>query len=422
MRLLADEPHRWTLAFRDRAREAAFMEAYGREVRGFYRVATVAILILWSASVGLDLAAPAGERAPSMIVRFAAVTPVVLVAIAVAFAPRAVYLRWWQPVAVATFATVQAGTVALAVVSAREVIHYQVGGFILVMLIGAGLDLARAIYIVAIGSVLAVAMAVALASSPYVAAHDLTVDILWVAVALAGAIIVSGRAEIARRLRFIQRGQLERERTRTETLLRNLLPEPIAARLREGPTVIADALDEVTVLFADLKGFSELATEIPPEALVDRLDRVFSAFDDLAREHGLEKIKTMGDAYMAVAGAPFRRADHASAAAAMARAMIERLAALEPSLALRVGLASGPVVAGVIGRTKHSYDLWGETVNLASRMESHGVPGRIQIAERTRALLGPEVAVEDRGAIELKGLGPTRAFLLAPAPGARSAA
>lgn len=410
--LLTDEPHRWTLAFRDRAREAAFMDGYGREVRGFFRIAIVTILVLWCASVGLDLAARPGERAPFFVIRFAIVAPVIVAGLAVAYGPRAAYLRLWHATAVAVFATVLGGTVALAAWSPDAVIDYAVGGFLLALLTGAGLDLVRAIFVVAIGVAGALAMAIVLVATSDRTGGALAVNLLWVAVALTGAIIISGRAEIARRIRFVQRGLLERERARTEALLRNLLPDAIAARLKDGPAVIADGLDEVTVLFADLKGFSNLATEITPAELVGRLDRVFSAFDELAREHGLEKIKTMGDAYMAVAGAPDPRPDHAVAAATMARAMIDRLAALEPSLSIRVGLASGPVVAGVIGRTKHSYDLWGETVNLASRMESHGLPGRVQLAARTRALLGDGFPVEDRGAIELKGLGPTPAYLL----------
>ncbi len=410
--LLADEPHHWTLAFRSRAREAAFMDAYGREVRGFYRVAMIAILILWSASVGLDLAAPPDQRLPLLIIRFACVTPIVVAAIVVSLLPRPLYLRTWHVASVAVYATVLAGTVALAVFAPAEVMQYVVGGFLLTILTGAGLDLARAIYIVVLGTIMAVAMTVALVTSPHIDLAHAAVHVLWVAVALTASIIISGRGEVARRLRFLQLGQLDRERGRTEALLRNLLPEPIAARLKDGPVVIADRLDEVTVLFADLKGFSVLSTEVTPSELVERLDRLFSAFDELARDHGLEKIKTIGDAYMAVAGAPFARADHAQIATRMAVAMIERLAGLEPALAVRVGLASGPVVAGVIGRSKQSYDLWGETVNLASRLESHGLPGRVQIAARTRELLGPDVAVEDRGAIDLKGLGPTPAFLI----------
>jgi class 3 adenylate cyclase len=211
----------------------------------------------------------------------------------------------------------------------------------------------------------------------------------------------------------VQAGLLAAEKNRSEALLRNLLPDPIAARLKDGPKTIADGLDGVTVLFADLKGFTTLATQLTPEQLVQRLDSVFSAFDALAQQHGLEKIKTMGDAYMAVAGAPFPQQDHAVLATHMALDMIERLGQLEPALQLRIGLASGPVVAGVIGRSKLSYDLWGATVNLASRMESHGIPGRVQVSQSTRDLLDGRFAIENRGEVELKGLGPTATFLIA---------
>ncbi|MBK9036818.1 MAG: adenylate/guanylate cyclase domain-containing protein [Myxococcales bacterium] len=411
----SDEPQTWTLAFVDRAREAAFLDDYARDVRGFYRIAMAAVVLLWSASVGFDLQATPADRAPLLAIRFGAVTPVLVAALVVGFLPWPRFLRWWRLAAIVAYAAVQAGVVALVVYAPGEMSQLVVGGFLLTVLIGAALDLSRAIRIVAVASGGAVAMGVALVRSPHLTTRAASIDLLWIAVAVAGAALVAVRLEQARRQRWIDRGLLEYERERTETLLANLLPPPIAERLKEGPRVIADRLAEVTVLFADLKGFSTLSTQITPDELVGRLDRVFSAFDELARVHGLEKIKTIGDAYMAVAGAPAARADHAAAAAAMSQAMLARLRELEPDLELRVGLASGPAVAGVIGRSKYTYDLWGETVNLASRMESHGVAGRVQIAARTRALLGDAVAVEDRGTIEVKGLGPTATFLLAAA-------
>ena len=411
--MAAGEPQHWTLRFVDPARERAFMHRYGREVRVFYRVAMLAIVALWTASIGLDLAARPDQRPPMYVIRFGVVMPVILAGVVTGFAPLHVYDRWWHRVAVAVYVTVLAGTVALVVAAPGNVVAYAVGGFLLTILTGAGLDLARAVYITFVGAVLAIAMVAALVASPHTTTRAVMVDSLWVGVALCGAIIISGRAEIARRLRFVQGGLLVREKARTETLLQNMLPASIAARLKDGPVVIADAAPEVTVLFADLKGFTGLAAGITPEQLIARLDRVFSAFDELAQAHGLEKIKTMGDAYMAVAGVPAARADHAITAARMALAMIAKLRELEPTLALRVGLASGPVVAGVIGRTKHSYDLWGATVNLASRMESHGVPGRVQIAERTRDLIGDALPVDAGHDVDLKGIGPTRAFLLA---------
>ena len=414
---MTDDPRTWTLAFADPAREAAYRDDFGRDVRGFYRIALVRVLVLWSASVGFDLQAAAADRGPLFAIRFGAVTPVVVGALVVGFLPWPQFRRLWRPAAGVAYAAVQAGVVALVSYAPGELSQLVVGGFLLTVLIGAAMDLQRAVWVVTMAAAGAVAMAIAILRSPVIGARATYVDLLWIAIAVAGATVVAVRLEQARRQRWIDRGIIERERERTETLLANLLPPPIAERLKDGHRVIADRLGEVTVLFADLKGFSGLSTRVTPDELVTRLDRVFSAFDELARVHGLEKIKTIGDAYMAVAGAPAPRADHAAAAAAMATAMIARLRDIEPALELRVGLASGPAVAGVIGRSKYSYDLWGETVNLASRMESHGVAGRVQVAARTRELLGDAVPVEDRGTIDVKGLGPLPTYLLAAGDG-----
>ena len=207
-----------------------------------------------------------------------------------------------------------------------------------------------------------------------------------------------------------------RERERSENLLLNILPGPIAARLKDGPVTIADSFDSVTVLFADLVGFTSLSARIPTSELITLLNEVFSSFDALAEKHGLEKIKTIGDAYMLVGGVPTERRDHAEAVAAMALEMIEviarRSAEAGEKLGVRIGIHSGPVVAGVIGTRKFSYDLWGDTVNTASRMESHGEPGRIQLSEATRTLLGAKFALRERGVIVIKGKGEMRTWFL----------
>jgi adenylate cyclase len=211
---------------------------------------------------------------------------------------------------------------------------------------------------------------------------------------------------------------LGRERDRSERLLLNVLPEPIAARLkRHEGDVIADQHDEVTVLFADLVGFTAASADMPPGELVALLDRIFSRFDDVADREGLEKIKTIGDAYMLVGGLPEPRPDHAQAVARAALAIRDELDAIagEPGcewLELRIGIDTGPAVAGVIGRRKFIYDLWGDTVNTASRMESHGLPGQIQVSARTAAALDGAFVVEPRGTIEVKGKGPMETFLL----------
>ena len=209
----------------------------------------------------------------------------------------------------------------------------------------------------------------------------------------------------------------EAERERSERLLLSILPEPIAARLKRSPSLIADGYPDVTVLFADIVDFTPLARQLSPERLVALLDRVFSAFDDLAERHGLEKIKTIGDAYMVAGGLPLPRPDHAEAVAEMALDMLDAIARCGRDaglpLTVRIGMDSGPVVAGVIGRRKFIYDLWGDTVNTASRMESHGLAGEVQLTERCRARLDGRYEFRPRGEIDVKGKGRMATFLLA---------
>jgi adenylate cyclase len=212
---------------------------------------------------------------------------------------------------------------------------------------------------------------------------------------------------------------LARERERSEALLHMILPHAIAERLKAGEAVIADEHAAVTVLFSDLCGFTEFAGRAGPRQVITVLDEIFAEFDRLAERHGAEKIKTIGDAWMAVAGLSPPRADHAHAMAALALEVVESFAALKRRLdlplELRVGMHSGPVVAGVIGRGRFSYDLWGDTVNVASRMESHSLPSRIQVSEATRALVADAFLVEDRGKIDVKGKGAVATgFLVGP--------
>jgi adenylate cyclase len=210
---------------------------------------------------------------------------------------------------------------------------------------------------------------------------------------------------------------LNREREKSERLLLNVLPEKVAERLKEGEATIADSYPAVTVLFADLCGFTEFSQRVDARHLVGLLDEIFSTFDHIASALGVEKIKTIGDAYMAVAGLPVPRDDHADAMASMALGMLDAFRDVIRSrgvaLELRIGIHSGPVVAGVIGRHKFTYDLWGDTVNTASRMESHGEPSRIHISPTTRALLGDRYRFADRGEVQVKGKGTMRtSFLL----------
>jgi class 3 adenylate cyclase len=210
--------------------------------------------------------------------------------------------------------------------------------------------------------------------------------------------------------------ELGREREKSERLLHNILPATIAERLKNGEATIAESFPNVTVLFADLSGFTEFSEHVDPQQVVGLLDEIFSTFDHLAHAHGVEKIKTIGDAYMAVSGLPVPRPDHAEAMAVMAIGMQEAFRGVMRNrglaLELRVGMHSGPVAAGVIGRQKFTYDLWGDTVNLASRMESHGEPSRIHVSPTTRALLGDAFRFADRGEVSIKGRGTLHTFFL----------
>jgi class 3 adenylate cyclase len=232
--------------------------------------------------------------------------------------------------------------------------------------------------------------------------------------AMLAAVLLFAEAVRGRRL-------LQAEQQRSEQLLLNVLPAPIADRLKQGEEVIADRFPEVTVLFADLVDFTRRSQETTPERVVRVLDDLFSALDQLAERHGLEKIKTVGDAYMAVGGLPEPRPDHAQAVAEMALDVREEVARhLDPGgepLAVRIGIDIGPVVAGVIGRRKFSYDLWGDTVNTASRMESQGVAGCIQVTDRTYRRLRDRYRFERRGPVQVKGKGELVTWFLVGRPG-----
>ena len=210
---------------------------------------------------------------------------------------------------------------------------------------------------------------------------------------------------------------LRLEQIKTEQLLLNILPAPIAQKLKqEEEDTIAEEFEEVTVMFADIVGFTQFATRTAPKNLVEILNHIFSKFDDLTEHYGLEKIKTIGDAYMVAGGLPLAKKNHAEAIAKMALDMQGAINNFTfqcaDALTLRIGIHTGSVVAGVIGKQKFSYDLWGDTVNIASRMESHGVPGQIQVSEVTYERLQEQFLFEKRGSIQVKGKGKMMTYFL----------
>jgi adenylate cyclase len=213
-----------------------------------------------------------------------------------------------------------------------------------------------------------------------------------------------------------QQNLIVAEQKRSDALLRNVLPDRVAEQLKSSDEPIADFFPEVTVLFADIVGFTALAAVAQPRDLVALLNDIFSTFDALTRARGVEKIKTIGDAYMAVAGVPEPRPDHVETIADLALEMRAALAGIRGRTGVdvecRLGLATGPAVAGVIGQQRFSYDLWGHTVNMAARLESHGVAGRIQVGSDVCTRLQGTHVLEPRGAVDLKGIGPVETWFL----------
>lgn len=242
-----------------------------------------------------------------------------------------------------------------------------------------------------------------------IATHDPSVAIFFFSNSLSALLILGSMVAYFRYAATRAESALEVEKQRSDELLLNILPGSIAMRLKQGETLIADRFEHATVLFADLVHFTKMSSESHPEEIVRILDEVFSRFDEATQRLGLEKVKTIGDAYMVIGGAPEALDDHAARTVQLAFEMIELLdktaARLNKPLALRIGIHSGPVVGGVIGKNKFAYDFWGDTVNTASRMESHGVPGKIHVSEETRREIAGHYATEERGEIEIKGKG-----------------
>ena len=238
---------------------------------------------------------------------------------------------------------------------------------------------------------------------------------------LALNIIVGGAVVFGLLVQFVRQREealaaLRVEQDRAETLLLNILPRSIADKLKADSSTIADQFTAASILFADIVDFTPLSERMQPAEVVGMLDHLFTHFDNLADRYGAEKIKTIGDCYMVAAGVPTPREDHARSMALLALAMREAMSSQDTmghlGLELRIGINSGPVVAGVIGRKRFLYDLWGDAVNMASRMESHGTPGRIQVTRATYELLRDEFVLERRGPVTIKGKGDVETFYL----------
>jgi class 3 adenylate cyclase len=413
-----------TARFRDPELEAEFMSEYVADVLGPFVRLALGLGVLTFTTYGLHDWVVFERPASAWWVRFGAVIPTMIVAWALTFTRAFAKAHQWILLLYGSAATL--GVLWIAAISGTEASILYAGFAALFVTIGpliARLDVARQALYTALSAALLVLFELRYARSP----RAINLAQLWTLVAMGslGTLLAwlnekqSRVAFIARKTIRAQGEEIARERARSDALLRNVLPEPIAQRLKDGHAVIADGYEEATVLFADIVGFTPLSAKLSPHALVARLNEVFTAFDAQCAALGLEKIKTIGDAYMVVGGVPERRADHAVAVVKMALAMREVLADQRErhgdSLDIRIGVHSGPVVAGVIGTRKFAYDVWGDTVNTASRMESHARPGHVQISDQTRVLVEEHFALEDRGTIDVKGKGSMRTwFVLGP--------
>lgn len=416
---LRGEMSRLTLRFLDRGFEAAYRENFFRQNLTNVRAAYLLGVILWVVW-GLITAPYLGEdRGFDLTLRYGVFIPLLVVGLILSFARS--FQRSWEAQVIAillitggTWVTYQAAIDSMPP-------DYGYVGLILILSVGYSLLRLRFVLVALSWAVLVPYFLVVAIGFDHYGGRQLTLALFYLLTFWVLGMVAAYWLERNSRLLFLREGQLDREHRRSEALLLNILPQAIVDRLKarqEDPRGgrVAEALPDVTVLFADAVEFTSQAAKTSPEELVHSLDELFTRFDALADRLGLEKIKTVGDAYMAVAGAPHPRPDHAVAAAEMALAILEAVEGLSwPSgdaVRVRIGVASGPAVAGVIGQQKFAYDLWGDTVNLASRLESNGEPGRILVSEGVVERLGDRFAFGPPRVFDLKGKGPTPARFL----------
>ena len=361
-------------------------------------------------------------RGLAWAVRYGVFVPIALVTLSVVYSRH--LARWQQPVMLLFGMSVNAVVLWIGAIAPREGFFIYTSFAILFVTLGAFIArmsvVTQAAYTL-LSMLVYDALDLAISHSSFEV--RLSMNLTFFSMGAIGA-LVAHQMEAQARRSFLQRQviqeqitEIDMERQRAESLLLNILPPSIARRLKLDSRAVAEAFPETTVMFADLVGFTKMSARLTAEEVVRRLNQIFSAFDDFADELRLEKIKTIGDAYMVAGGLHERDTTaQARAIAELALRMHAMVAAYgdkvgEP-LALRIGIHTGPVVAGVIGRSKFIYDVWGDTVNTASRLESHGLPGRIQVSEETYRRLRDAYVFEDRGEIELKGKGPMKTWLL----------
>jgi class 3 adenylate cyclase len=413
---LRGRQHRVTLRFLDPELERRYQWQAGREGLAGFRIITGTAALAWPlAALIIPLGTP--------ITRELA-TPICLVMGAVSLVPFLLARRVKtvdQQHLIASVLTTMNALIVLGLASAGRILPgYGVAAILMLFAFG---FVSRTGFLFAAMRTAIVGLGFLVIAALYEGGRSLLIDAFIFGAAITGTLMALRLLEQSRRRVFYQdlvigdqSNALRLEKARSDGLLANVIPARIAARLMDGERGIADAYPSVTVLFADIVGFTALTSRLRPDDLVDLLDRVFTSFDALVAERGLEKIKTIGDAYMVAAGLPEPVDDHAGRTIDLALRMIEvveREGAAIGGLRVRIGVHTGPVVGGVLGHRRFAFDIWGETVNMASRLESHGVPNRVHLTDATLRLVEDRYDADPLGSVELKGYGPIETYAIA---------
>lgn len=410
-----DEPMSpWTLSFQSGPVEQEYTRDLSERVVAHLRFAYLLAIILYLTFAWLDRALAPSDYLGLWRIRFGLGMPALVLAFGSTFVPP---LRiYFQPIAVVALFLAGAGIVEMTAIAPPHVASIYYVGLILVMIYVYAFVRLRFVLATLVG------MAI-IAHYEYTALNRLVLDDyvllannLFLLSASAIGLAASYQLETFQRRGFLRARALRVESEKAERLLMNLLPTSVARRLIDREIPIADGYSEVTILFADIVGFTEMSSRMLPRDTVRMLNDFFLECDSLADKYGIEKIKTVGDAYMAVSGLPDYRDDHAEAMADMALEMVGRLGGFNEerhlNLEVRVGINTGPVVAGVIGRKRFLFDVWGDAVNVASRLEAHGIRNGIQVSEHTYYRLRPHFELEARGQVEIAGRAPMETYVL----------
>ena len=401
----------WSLRFEDPDLEAEFQEEYRRGSRWQVRLAIVVAVVVYLAFAWLDVwMAP--DLADVFLTIRILVAAVFGLALAATFAPlrltgREVFVC--LGILAAAAGILRMMSLATAVVAVR-----YFAGLLLVILAAHSMFRLRFQTATLVSLLVVAAWMVWSAMQGGTQWWEYLNSQFFLVAAIVLGMFASYSIERVSRREWLAHREAEDERARSERVLMNVLPEPIAERLKAEDGPIADAFAEATIMFVDLVDFTNLSSSLDPRRLVGLLNRLFTEFDRIAEEHGIEKIGTSGDSYMAVAGVPVPVENHAERIADAALAMRDRVATREGDIdvEVRIGIATGPVVAGVIGEKKLYYDLWGMPVTIASRMQAHGLPGEIQVTRAVREALDGRYEFAERGTIDVKGVGEMQTWLL----------